>query len=99
MANRLGTKGQIVIEKEIRDKLGIEPGARAFQRVVGNHVELYFEHNNSLAGVLRPLIRPEVAAEVEKLEWHEIKERAWEAAVREDWELDQLANAEGDDAN
>lgn len=26
MANKVGTKGQIVIEKAIRDELGVEPG-------------------------------------------------------------------------
>lgn len=96
MANKVGTKGQIVIEKELRDQLGIEPGLRAFQRVVGNHLEISFEHNRSLAGILLPLIKPEVLAEVEKLEWHEIKERAWEAAIREDWALNEKANAEAD---
>jgi AbrB family looped-hinge helix DNA binding protein len=55
MATRVGTKGQVVIEKEIRDELGIEPGWTAIQQVVDGHVEIYFippEHNDSLFGVL-----------------------------------------------
>ncbi len=31
MANKVGSKGQVVIEKEIRDKLGIQPGAGVLQ--------------------------------------------------------------------
>ncbi len=86
MANRVGTKGQLVIEKDIRDKLGIKPGTKAVQRIVNGHLEISFipvEHNRSLFGSLRPHIPPEVLAEVEKLEWHEIRERAWEAAARD----------------
>jgi bifunctional DNA-binding transcriptional regulator/antitoxin component of YhaV-PrlF toxin-antitoxin module len=97
MANRVGTKGQLVIEKEIRDELGIEPGARSFQRIVNGQLVITFDHNRSLAGILRPLIKPEVLKELEGLEWHEIKERAWEAAIREDLKLDRAANAEVED--
>ena len=41
----------MVINKEIRKKLGIEPGWLALQRIVDDHVEIYFlppEHNRSL---------------------------------------------------
>jgi len=34
------TKGQIVIPKEIREKLGITPGKRILLRVVENHAEI-----------------------------------------------------------
>ena len=34
-------KGQVVIPKEIRDKLGIGPGSRMLIRVVGDHAELF----------------------------------------------------------
>jgi AbrB family looped-hinge helix DNA binding protein len=86
MLNRVGTKGQVVIEKEIRDKLGIKPGSRAVQRIVNGHLEISFipeAHNRSLFGSLRPHVPPEVLAEAEKLDWHEIKERAWEAAAHD----------------
>ena len=51
MANKVGTKGQVVIDKQIRDRLGIGPGWMALQRLVDDHVEIYFiepEHNRSL---------------------------------------------------
>ena len=57
LANKVGEKGQVVIDKAIRDRLGIGPGWLAIQRIVDNHVEIYFvtpEHNRSLAGSLAP---------------------------------------------
>jgi AbrB family looped-hinge helix DNA binding protein len=60
MANRVGPKGQVVIEKEIRDKLGIGPGSVAIQRLVDDHVEIYFlppRHNRSLLGAARPFVK------------------------------------------
>ena len=33
-------KGQIIIPKDIRDKLGIKPGKQLFVKVVGDHVEI-----------------------------------------------------------
>ena len=57
MPNVVGQKGQVVISKEIRDKLGIEPGWWALQSIVDGHVEIYFlppEHNRSLLGCLAP---------------------------------------------
>ena len=55
MAYIVGAKGQVVIAKEIRDNLGIQPGWIALQRLVNDHVEVYFlppEHSNSLKGSL-----------------------------------------------
>jgi AbrB family looped-hinge helix DNA binding protein len=76
----VGTKGQIVIEKEIREKLGLEPGWLSVQRLVDGHVELYFvppEHARSLKGILAPHsdrhVRPE--------EWDRAREAAWEDAA------------------
>ena len=83
MANKVGTKGQVVIEKQIRDRLGIGPGWIALQRLVDDHVEIYFvgpEHNRSLLGSLKKytdvVIQPGA-------EWDKAREAAWEAAARE----------------
>lgn len=37
---KASSKGQIVIPKEIRDKLGITPGKRVLLRVVDEHAEI-----------------------------------------------------------
>ena len=42
MRHKVGPKGQVVIKKEIRDKLGVEPGWEALQFLVNDHVEVYF---------------------------------------------------------
>src|SRR3972149_5450989 len=55
VSNVVGSKGQIVISKELREQLGVEPGWKSLQRVVGDHLEVYFvppEHKRSLKGSL-----------------------------------------------
>ena len=59
MGHKVGPKGQIVIEKAIRDQLGIQPGSEAIQRVVDGRLEIAFRrprHRRSLAGAARPFI-------------------------------------------
>lgn len=78
----VGTKYQVVIEKEARRKLGIRPGWVAFQTVVGDHLEVRFvppEQDGSLAGSLNAYAQEpplEVATE---------KRRGWEAEVNLRW--------------
>jgi bifunctional DNA-binding transcriptional regulator/antitoxin component of YhaV-PrlF toxin-antitoxin module len=60
MANVVGPKGQVVIEQSIREALGVQPGARTIQRIVGDHVEIRFfdaPHNRSLKGALAPFVK------------------------------------------
>jgi len=60
MGNVVGPKGQVVIEKEIRDRLGVQPGWKTVQMVVDNHVRIYFippEHRRSLKGAAKPFIQ------------------------------------------
>lgn len=45
----------MVIEKPIRDALGVKPGFVAVQNLVADHVEIHFyppEHELSLMGIL-----------------------------------------------
>lgn len=83
MANVVGQKGQVVISKEIRDKLGVKPGWLALQSIVDNHVVIYFvppEHNRSLLGCLKEFIPPGAG---EGPSWEEMRELAWSEAVKE----------------
>ncbi|AFV76549.1 AbrB/MazE/SpoVT family DNA-binding domain-containing protein [Thermus oshimai] len=80
----VGPKGQVVIAKEIREKLGIAPGWRVIQRLVGDHVELYFippEHRRSLKGFLRDHMNPVTKEE----DWTDVEEKAWRKALEERW--------------
>ena len=81
MANRVGPKGQVVISKPTRDRLGIGPGWEALEQVVGDHVELYFippPHDRSLKASLASLIRRRPRAGLES-----VREQAWRRAARE----------------
>lgn len=88
MAHIVGHKGQVVIEKEIRDKLGVEPGWRAIQMLVDDHVEIRFippDHTRSLLGVLKPHITRSFATEEEL---RAAREEAW--AMQAEEEMDGL---------
>ena len=57
MANRVWTTGHVVIEKPIRDALGIKPGWLTTQRLVNGHVEVHFyppEYKDMLSDMLPP---------------------------------------------
>lgn len=83
-AYHVGQKGQIVIAKEIRDRLGVKPGWTALQRVVDGHLEVHFmppPHRRSLKGVLAPYIKNRIGDR----DWNEVREEAWADAIRERW--------------
>jgi hypothetical protein len=80
MTNVVGPKGQVVIEQGIRMALGVRPGARTIQRLVGDHVEIYFlpePHTRSLKGALRPFITRRPADDLDDTD------SAWKSAVNE----------------
>lgn len=83
MPHKVGPKGQIVIDKQIRDRLGIETGWLALQRLVDNHVEVYFvppEHRRSLKGSLAQYIKRPLEPDED---WHKLGESAWGIAARD----------------
>ena len=82
MPTLVGSKGQVVIEREIRNRLGIRPGAVAIQTIVGDRVEIRFvppAHSESLFGVLSSHLSRGAAVRA----WPEVKRRAWEAAAKD----------------
>lgn len=82
MSYVVGPKGQIVVAKEIRDRLGVQPGWIALQRLSGNHLEVYFVppgHRRSLKGSLAQYLRTRVPA----ADWDAAREQAWEKAVQD----------------
>lgn len=56
MSSRVGERGQVTIEKRIREELGVYAGDEAVQRVEGGRVVIEFvpgPHRRSLAAALR----------------------------------------------
>ena len=84
MAYTVGPKGQVVIAKEIRAKLGVKPRWVALQRIVDDHIEVYFvppEHRESLKGSLAKYLKAHIGESAE--EWDKALETAREAEVAE----------------
>jgi len=83
MAHVVGSKGQVVISKEIRERLGVEPGWMALQRLVGDHIEVYFvppEHRRSLKGSLATHLKVRI---LRGEEWDKARNAAWNKAAQE----------------
>lgn len=90
MANLVGEKGQIVIEKPLREALGVQPGFLTVQTLVDDHVEIRFyppEHTRSLRGALKKYATRALSTD----ELREARNKAWEEASAKDW------NREGDE--
>ncbi len=80
---RIGPKGQMVIEKALRQQLGIGPGWHAVQEVRGNELVVRFQpplHTRSLAGALRRY------AKGIKPPSDEVMDKAVERAIVEEWQ-------------
>ena len=83
MAYLVGPKGEIVIAKDIRDRLGVEPGWISLQRLVDDHVELYFlppGHRKSLKGSLAEHVKVHVG---EGKEWDKAREETWKMEAQD----------------
>jgi bifunctional DNA-binding transcriptional regulator/antitoxin component of YhaV-PrlF toxin-antitoxin module len=91
MAHLVGKRGQVVIEKPLRDALGVRPGFVAVQTVVDDHLEIRFfppGHGRSLRGRLAEFARRSVPP----ADWTRKREEAWAERVRQDWgREDELA--------
>ena len=77
MASRVGERGQITLEKGIREELGIYAGDEAIQRVEGGRIVIEIvpgRHRRSLAGVLRDKVGALPADE----SWAVLRSAAWE---------------------
>lgn len=57
MSSKVGPRGQITIDKAIRDKLGVKPKDVAVQEAADGKMVIYFvpaPHRRSLRGILKP---------------------------------------------
>lgn len=71
MTSRVSERGQITIDRDVREKLGIEAGMIAYQRVVDGRLEVIFlpaPHRRSLAGALADVGKRVPPVPDEKLE-------------------------------
>ena len=77
MSSKVGDRGQITIEKAIREELAIYPGDETIQRVEDGRIVIEVipgRHRRSLAGVLRDKRGRTPTDE----SWDAIRQAAWE---------------------
>lgn len=81
MANVVGERFQITIDKQVRERLGIQPGDRAVELVEDGRLVVYFmpkPHTRSLLGILHQPGMPQGPVDIEAE-----REAAWAARTRE----------------
>ncbi|MEO6579321.1 MAG: AbrB family transcriptional regulator [Candidatus Limnocylindria bacterium] len=77
MTSRVGVRGQITIEKTIREELGVYAGDEAVQRVEGGRIIIEVvpgRHRRSLAGSLKG----KVGRRPDNESWESLRRAAWE---------------------
>lgn len=77
MTSRVGERGQITIEKAIREELAIYAGDEAVQRVEDGRIVIEVipgRHRRSMAGSLREKVGRTPADE----SWEALRQAAWE---------------------
>jgi AbrB family looped-hinge helix DNA binding protein len=77
MASRVGERGQITLEKAIREELGIYAGDETVQRVEDGRIVIEVvpgRHRRSLAGSLRVKVTRRPSDEA----WAALRDAAWE---------------------
>ena len=78
MTSRVGERGQITIEKAIREELAIYAGDEAVQRIENGRIIIEVipgRHRRSLAGALRDKVGRTPPDEA----WDVLREAAWQA--------------------
>jgi AbrB family looped-hinge helix DNA binding protein len=76
MASRVGERGQITLEKRIREELGIRAGDEAIQRIENGRIVVEVvpgRHSRSLAGAAAPHITRQPSDE----SWEVLRDAAW----------------------
>lgn len=71
MTSQVSERGQITIDRFLREKLGIRPGMVAYQRVVSGYLEIIFlpaPHRKSLYGAFQQEGEPPKVSTAEDLE-------------------------------
>jgi AbrB family looped-hinge helix DNA binding protein len=84
MANVVGERFQITIDKQVREELGVQPGDRAIEQVEDGRLVVTFmpkPHRKSFLGVLK---RP---GDMPITDWEALKDRAWAARTAEIMEV------------
>jgi bifunctional DNA-binding transcriptional regulator/antitoxin component of YhaV-PrlF toxin-antitoxin module len=84
MSSRVGAKGNIVIDKRIRDQLGVQQGWETIQLLRDGYLEVYFlppAQPGGSAGILGPVGDAEWLRDEEGL--RRAIDQAMEEAVRE----------------
>ena len=79
MPSRVGERGQITIEKAIREELGVYAGDEAVQRVEGGRIVIEIvpgRHRRSLAGSLRD----KVGRTPDDESWEALRDASWRTA-------------------
>ncbi|MGK2850681.1 MAG: AbrB/MazE/SpoVT family DNA-binding domain-containing protein [Candidatus Limnocylindrales bacterium] len=74
MANVVGERFQITIDKQVRQRLGIKPGDRAVEHVIDGRLVVDFipaPHRESLRGIFKRPGQPVVT------DWQALRDRAW----------------------
>lgn len=79
MPTRVGERGQVTIEKAIREELGIYAGDEAVQRIEDGRIVIEVvpgRHRRSLAGSLKAKVTRRPPNE----SWESLRRAAWETA-------------------
>jgi bifunctional DNA-binding transcriptional regulator/antitoxin component of YhaV-PrlF toxin-antitoxin module len=84
MGNRVGAKGNIVIDRAIREQLGVQPGWETVQLLREGRVEIYFlppARAGASAGILGPA--PDAPWLEDDERFHQAVETALDGALRQ----------------